>query len=86
MMITIDKCMKETRSIRAVRKNVEELLMKTIQECWRTNKSIIATYRYIDEVIDWFEGVGVYDKGELRTIIVDKLGDDINAKIKEINK
>lgn len=77
---------KETRSIKLVRQNVEELLMTTIQECWRTNKTPIATFRYVDEVIDWCEAVGVYEKDELRTIIIEKLGDIINAKIKEINK
>lgn len=77
---------KETQPIRLLRKNVEELLMKTIQECWKRNKTSLSTYRYVDEVIDWFEGVGVYDKDELRTIIIEKLGDRINAEIKEINK
>lgn len=76
----------KTHSIKLVRQNVEELLMATVQECWRTNKSPIVTYSYIDEVIDWFEGVGVYEKDELRTIVIEKLGDSINAKIKEINK
>lgn len=77
---------KETQSIKLLRKNIEELLMATIRECWKSNKTPLATYRYLDEVIDWFEGVGVYDKGELRTIIIDKLGEIINAKTKEIDK
>ena len=81
-MIEIPK----TQSIKLVRKNVEELLMATIQYFWDKNMSSFDTYLYLDEVIDWFEGVGVYDKGELRKIMINKLGDRINAKIKEINK
>lgn len=81
-MIEIPK----TQSIKLVRKNVEELLMATIQDFWDKNMSSFDTYLYLDEVIDWFEGVGVYDKGELRKIMINKLGDRINAKIKEINK
>jgi hypothetical protein len=77
---------KEALPIKSVRYNVEELLMVTIQECWKQNKTPIATYRYIDEVIDWCEAVGIFDKDELRTIIINKLGDRINAKTKEINK
>lgn len=68
-----------------VRYNVEELLMDTIQECWKRNMTPMSTYRYVDEVIDWFEGVGVYEKGELRTIVIEKLGEYIDAKTKEIN-
>lgn len=77
---------RKTQSIKLVRKNVEELLMATIQECWKENLSPIVTYRYIDEIIDWFEAVGVYEENELRNIIINKLGESTNAKIKEINK
>lgn len=73
-------------SIRLLRKNIEELLMATIQECWKRNKTSLSTYRYVDEVIDWCEGVGVYNKDELRNIVITKLGECINAKTKEINK
>ena len=82
LMIEIPK----TRSIKLVRRNVEELLMATIQEFWHNNMNSFDTFLYLDEVIDWFEGVGVYEKGELRKIMINKLGDRINAKIKEINK
>lgn len=77
---------KETQSIKLLRKNIEELLMTTIQECFKRNKTPMSTYRYVDEVIDWCEGVGVYENGELRTIVIEKLGECIDAKTKEINK
>ncbi len=77
---------KDILVIKSIRSNIEELIMITIKEMWSKNFSSFDTFLYLDEVIDWFEGVGVYDKGELRNIIIDKLGDRINAKIKEINK
>ncbi len=77
---------KEMTSIRLVRQNVEELLIVTVQECFKKNISSYESYLYLDEIIDWFEGVGVYEKGELRKIMINKLGESINAKIKEINK
>ena len=80
------KIPKETESIRSVRSNVEELLMVTIQECWKENISAYETYKYLNEIIDWFEAVGIYEEGELRNIIINKIGESINAKIKEINK
>lgn len=83
MMLEIPR---DTLPIKLVRHNVKELLMVTVQECWRQNKSSFDTFLYLDEVIDWCEAVGIFDKDELRTIIINKLGDDINAKIKEINK
>lgn len=81
-MIKIPK----TQSIKLVRKNVEELLMATIQEFWSKNFSSHDTFLYLDEVIDCFEAVGIYEEGELRNIIINKIGDVINAEIKEINK
>ena len=81
-MIKIPK----TLSIKLVRQNVEELIMATLQEFGENNMTSFDTFIYLDEVIDWFEGVGVYDKGELRKIMINKIGDRINAKIKEINK
>lgn len=81
-MIKIPK----TRSIKLVRQNVEELIMATLQEFGENNMTSFDAFIYLDEVIDWFEGVGVYDKGELRKIMINKIGDRINAKIKEINK
>lgn len=71
---------KETKLLRD---NAVEMLLTTIKKAFNMGVSASETFVHIDEIIDAYEMVGLFEENELRTIIIRKLKDDINERKKE---
>ena len=74
---------KETKSVKLLRDNAEEILLTTIKKAFKMGVSTGETFVHIDEIIDAYEMVGLFNSNELRRIIVKRLEEDINERKKE---
>ena len=76
---------KETKSVKLLRANAIEVIITVIKNAFEMNISSHETFVHIDEIIDSYELIGLFDEGELRKIIVGKLEEDINERKEEIH-
>lgn len=74
---------KETKSVKLLRDNAVEILLTTIKKAFKMGVSASETFVHIDEIIDAYEMVGLFNSNELRRIIVSRLENDINERKKE---
>lgn len=74
---------KETKSVKLLRDNAVEIIMTTIKRSFKIGISSGETFVHIDEIIDAYEMVGLFEEYELRTIIIRKLEEGINELKKE---
>lgn len=74
---------KETRSVKLLRDNAVEILLTTIKKAFKMGVSAGETFVHIDEIIDAYEMVGLFNSNELRRIIVKRLEEDVNEREKE---
>ena len=75
----------KTVSVKLLRDNAIELLLTTIKKAFEMNISSHETFVHIDEIIDAYELIGLFDEGDLRRIIIRKLEEDINERKEEIH-
>ena len=74
---------KETRSVKLLRTNVVELITEVIKGAFEVGVSAHETFVHIDEIIDAYEMIGLFNEGELRKIIIRKLEENIHERKKE---
>ena len=77
------KIPKETKSVKLLKDNAIELIMTTIKNAFDLGVTVRETVIHLDEIIDAYEMIGLFDDGELRRIIVGRLEENINECKKE---
>lgn len=75
---------KDTKSVKLLRDNAIEIILTAIKRSFKMGISAGETFVHIDEIIDAYEMVGLFESNELRRIIIKKIEEDINERKKEI--
>ena len=76
------KLMKTTDTMIKVRANIEEALFVITKGAFSEGASVVKTAMVIDNLIDFCEGINVYDEGELREIFAKILEESIKNEEK----
>lgn len=72
-----------TRSVKLLRENAIEVITTAIENAFEIGVSAHETFVHLDEIIDAYEMVGLFEEYELRMTIIRKLEERINERKKE---